>query len=319
MKKETILVLLLGLALGSLFLTVSLPFFPSVNANLSFNNYTTIITRVNISNSPPFVSNLTIDTLIDLTGNGSVNVTCNATVVDFNNWSDIAQVNFTLFNTNISSNGAGDTNRSHYSQWNCSWATEYNKFERGFTCHAQVNYNAFFSNWLCNITAKDNGQLQDDDQKNATVSDLISFYVPDLLDFGEVPVLNISQNRHLNTTNFGNQPINFTSYAYGRTDNDNLSMVCDFGNISIGNLRFSINTSNVSSPVYFDEMFAVNGSNNTASPLGVIAHPFNETYSNATNTTGWRLRVPIGPGGSPAGLCNGTLVVTAMKAFNSVN
>ncbi len=321
MKKEHILGLLLAVLAFIFVFSISLPFFPQASANISFaENYTaTVVTRVNVSNSPPFVSNLTIITPINLVPNSTFNLSCNATVLDYNNWSDIALVNVTFFSTNISKNHFRDTNRSHYSAWNCTNSVEINSFERLYNCWVPVAYNAFFSNWTCNITATDQLSATDSETITTTVNDLISFAVPDTLDFGNVPVLNTSLNFHLNETNIGNQLLNFSAFAYGSVEGDNTVMICEYGNITNGTLFYSNNITDVNYPIPLTNMTRVSNTNATSSPLGVIAHPFNETGPTGINGTTWRLTVPVGPGGTPSGICNGTLIIRAQKYANSVS
>ncbi|MEK6968653.1 MAG: hypothetical protein AABX51_08590 [Nanoarchaeota archaeon] len=320
MKKVTALGLLLATLTLSLLFYLYLPFIQSVGAGLSNQSSSAlVITRVNVTNSPPFVSNLSITTPVNLAPNSSVNLTCNATVLDYNNWSDIKQVNFSFFSSNLSSSEFANTNRSHYDLFNCTSSEELSPYERRYNCWAVVNYNAFFDNWTCNITAVDVAGLQNTKKITTTVNDLISFFVPDELNFGDVPVTNTSANFHLNMTNFGNQPLNYSAYAYAATENDSAVMLCQFGNITIGNMKFTVNQSNISSLIDFDnELTQVNNSNATRSSLGVVTYPYNETLSNPINGSTWRLRVPLGPAGTPAGLCNGSLIITAFKAFNSV-
>ncbi len=322
MKKKTALAIVL-LALSLFLLSVLyLPFIQIVTAGISSpTNFSyRVITRVNVSNSAPFVTNLSIQYPVNLQPNTTINFTCNATVLDYQNWSTIRQVNMTFFSTNLSNPDAINTNRSHYDMFNCTSSEEIDPFSRRYNCWAMINYNAFFDNWTCNISANDEHLLKDSSKITTTVNDLISFAVPDTLDFGDVPVTNTSANFHLNMTNIGNQPINFSAYAYAIFENDSAVMLCEQGNITIGNMKFSKNQTDIAEPVGFDLMEQVNNTNLSSSSLGVIAYPFNETLmTNPVNGTTWRLTVPIGPAGTPSGLCNGSLIITAFKESNSVS
>ena len=104
-----------------------------------------------ISNLPPVITNMIVDTPIDLNIGSFVTVYCNATVTDMNNISDIHSVNSTLF---LNSTGAvaPDDNNNHYSLNPCQ-AISNNTYSINFSCAFDVYYYANNGSWACNITA----------------------------------------------------------------------------------------------------------------------------------------------------------------------
>jgi len=304
---------LLLLCIAVLSILLFLPLSPVSEGGGIGNPNTSVITRVNITNAAPYVYNLSIINTITLVPNATTWVWCAALVEDLNTVADISSVNATLHNTNFSLPNGVDYNTTHYTNSSCTNFSDVDSFTRLYNCTFELWYNANPGNWTCNITAADAATVSDSERITTTVNELIALMVGDLIDFGKVAVLNYSDNIHFNVTNVGNKNINISVYAYGSRDNDTLAMVCDYGNISIGNIRVSINSSDITSPLDFNTMTIVNNSNSTPTRIAnLTVLQYNMTYTASINTTVWRLYVPNA--GRPSGICNGTVVFRALRA-----
>jgi len=306
MHKKYVLSIFLAIFLGLFILALTLPSLPLSLADRIGNPNVSVITRVNVSNAAPFVFNLSITSPITLTPNATTTVYCAAYVQDYNNYTDILKVNATLYDTNF-------YNTTHYTNSNCTNFTEVDSFTRYYNCTFDLWYNTNPGNWTCNITATDLVEIIDYKHITTTINELIALMVPDEINFGNVPVTNYSQNVLFNITNVGNRHINVSLYGYGAAENDTLAMVCEYGNISLTNERYAIWNGSTDLSA-FNTMNQLNNSNLTASLIpSLTISQFNVTYNRSLNTTVWRLYVPIGPQGTPSGLCNGTVVFRALR------
>ena len=103
-----------------------------------------------------------------------------------------------------------------------------------------------------------------------------------------------------NVTNLGNVNINISVKGYARNLSDGLAMVCEVGNISIGNEKYSSIPS--MTPTDFRNLTIANSliSNMT------VRQQTNAS-ENSLNSTYWILYVPP----NPFGQCNGTVVFQA--------
>jgi len=313
-NKAATLQFLLLLCIAVLSILLFLPLSPLSEGGGIGNPNTSVITRVNVTNAAPYVYNLSIIAPpITLTPNVTTLAWCSAIVEDLNTVADIFLVNATLYDKNFSQHNSIDYNTTHYTNSSCTNFSEIDTFNRLYNCTFNLWYNSNPGNWMCNITAADTTGVTDDENISITINELIALMVGDLIDFGKVAVLNYSDNIPFNVTNVGNRNINVSVYAYGAQDNDTLAMVCDYGNISIGNIRVSINSSNITSPVDFNTMTIVNNTNATPTRIGNFTIlQYNATYNMSINTSVWRLYVSNA--GRPSGICNGTVVFRALRA-----
>ena len=315
MRTKTFYQVALFFLVVAVIMWVLLPITPLIaNAGIGNPNYS-ITTKVNVTNAPPQVTNVVTSTPITLTANATAYTECNATVSDLNGATDMASVNATFFDSVFSQSSAQEDNTTHYSNVSCTNFSDVDSITRLYSCGFNINYNANPGNWTCNVTAVDTKNVATADNGTSSINQLIALYVDELLDFGQIGAGNTTNNILFNITNVGNRGMNVSVYTYGRTDNDSLAMVCEFGNISIGNLKVTtqFNISNDTQfLIPFSQMTTVNNSNATSTRIGnLTVLQFNNTYVNSINTTAWRLNVPLQ--GVPSGVCNGTLVFRASK------
>lgn len=310
----------------------------------------TIIARVNVTNTDPNITSIRIEdgtpsppNEIDLTANGVTIVTCNATVFDYNGFEDITDKNTTNATFFISSVGsdAADDNNSHYTNQSCNRCVQANDApEPSRTaycdCKFAVQYYANDSDsWTCEFTVQDKGGIQvsgleinitdtDSNSSGVTVTKLLAIDAPAILDYGNLSVTQTSAEIVHNVTNVGNINLNLSLRGYGGTHGDflhntsfpsnNLTMICDYGNISIGYQRYSL----VGGLSDFNDMRILQNQTEILTGLTGPA-AVNITWpqrvddshvGNSRNSTYWKIEVPLSVGG----LCNGTIIFGAVDA-----
>ncbi|MFH0978191.1 MAG: hypothetical protein V1837_02705 [Candidatus Woesearchaeota archaeon] len=278
-----------------------------------------IITRVNVTNYAPRVIDVLVDDInsspvheIDLVSGTTRKVWCNGTVVDWNGKDDIVAVNATLYFIANKSSTPDDKNE-HYSNRSCT-AYKTGLYNKTYSCTFAVWFFANNGTWFCNMSAWDNGtaDLRNGISYNSSVNrtrinPLYGLDVPPIVDFGEVPLNAESPTRAVNVTNTGNMPLDLRLYGYGgnvRTEN-NLSMKCKIGNISVRNMRFDNTSAHT-----FSNMWNLSGQ--FANPIYMnfgVKQRKSETLDSINNTY-WRIKIPQY---AVKGKCNGTIVFNAVK------
>ncbi len=302
----------------------------------------TVAAKVNVSNTEPNITSMRLDdgvdptSQIELTAHNATTVTCNATVFDFNGWEDINpnETNATFYIQSMAASGATDNNFRYRnaSCGSCRQATAaeasglYSQATTAICdCKFAVQYYANDSStWRCNMSVRDNGGYQHPDFRLnlttfevsdvATVTKLLAIDTPSLLiDYGNLSVTETSGEIQLNVTNVGNVDINLTLRGFGG-DNDsldypgnNLTMMCDYGNISIGNQRYKLGTEFIGLTGFNNMTILQNQTQRTNLTLRQRENDTERTFD--TNTTLWRLQVPLTVGG----LCNGTIIFGAIE------
>ena len=186
------LILLIG-TLGIMLLTPDIAVTNAVNP-LEVRN------QINITNAPPFVFNITFPGPINLEANSSVFITCNATVRDYNNVTDINRVNATLYDISIENQySTAYTNRTKY----YTTCTNINQshdaaYESLYTCNFTVMYWSNPSAWTCNVTATDFDGLTHADNASATINTLVAISSASVLNYGDIGVTETTGNTFLN-------------------------------------------------------------------------------------------------------------------------
>ncbi len=280
------------LFLVSLSIWILLPTLPLTSAQTNTAaNYSIINVTVNITNSEPQVSSVTLQTPINLVAYTTANVTCNATVFDWD--SNVNAANASLYHQTANSGTADDKN-VHYTSI-CVNISPIGLFTN-YSCEFEVYYFANNGTWTCNVTASDSmGARASNISSTASLSGLVGIYVPGSIDYGDLVVWNTSATQRVNITNAGNLKMNFSILGYGVDQGDNTSLNCSYGTIGLEWERFSIvNSTN------WTNMRPINSSTQNVN-LSILQRtddnnvPFNATY--------WALKIPSGVGGA----CNGYL------------
>ena len=264
-------------------------------------------TTVNITNSLPEVLNVLIEggsSNITLNAGFYRNVTCNATIRDYNGGSTIDNVSATFYHNTSSNDTGSDDNNSHYTVSNCTYGS-FDTYTRNVSCSFLVQYYANAGPWVCNVTATDPYNFSNVSRRksgfNSTyVGTLLALNVTPLIDYGSLAVGDQSDPQQANVTNFGNQNINISVRAYGNVPNDGLAMYCQFGNISVENEKFNVAGGTALSAY-------TNASNSAQVISGLTVLQQTNDSQPVINTTYWILYVPP----NPFGRCNGTVVFQA--------
>lgn len=319
-KKKLVNDILFGLlSVGvALFLFAGTSFLTESTFALNQTN-DTVLARVNVSNQAPNIYDVfVVDTTpIDLVAGGVQTVTCNASFTDANGFDDVTRVEGTLYHDSVSASDA-ESNVTLYRNESClasgsSCIEIPGSGSNNGTCSCQfdVQYFAINGSWRCNITVADIVLNDTENSTTFTINEVLGISLNStILDYGSLSVTETSNLVPINVTNIGNVPLNVTLRGFGG-DNESLginhTMLCEAGsNISFGNQRFSLDN---------DAAFAsmINLSNQTTfiPNLGIPRRVTEATLGNSSNSTYWRLQVPLGP----SGICNGTVVYGAVQDF----
>ena len=312
---------------AAFFLGISFTTNYAIGATINITN-NTVLARVNITNTEPNITSVVATpSTIDLIANDFSYVTCNATVFDYNGWQDINAnaTNATFYIQSVGINGAIDNNHRYVNRscGSCRQAAESaNPSTTAYCdCRFALQYYANDSSaWVCNMTVKDKGGTQksgseinftdSDASSTVTVSKLLAINTSTLLDYGNLSVTETSSEITQNVTNVGNVNLNLSLRGYGGTDEstgNNLSMICDFGNITFGYERYLVGTDQSGTP--FSSMR--NLTNQTARlNFTFPARVDDSSVGWDRNSTFWRLQVPLSVGG----ICNGTIIFGAVDA-----
>jgi hypothetical protein len=276
----------------------------------------TAIAILNITNFVPRVVNVVVDDStpspaneIDLVSASFRTVWCNGTVIDNNGKDDIMAVNATLFFVANRSSSRDDMNE-HYSNRSCTIVRSF-MYNRSYSCSFRMQFFANNGTWLCNMSAWDmpmkGSSAYNSSVDSVRVNPIYALSVPPVINFGELALNQTSAlDKIENVTNTGNMNIDLALHGYGGTNimENNLSMICSLGNITVRNERFSL-----ASGVAFDSMTNLSGQ--FALPNVVnnfnLAQRKSETL-NSTRNTYWKIRVPQF---GVKGMCNGTIVFSS--------
>jgi hypothetical protein len=316
--REALFLLYSGLLIGALVVGVSMT--TSGVAGVNVTN-ATVLAKVNVTNTEPFLNKVKIDAPLDFNGNinldagDAVTVICNGSFQDINGYDDIASVNATFYDTSVASD-APDDNNTHYTNSSCGTCTlvEGTNNQNG-TCICQfaVQYYANPTTWQCNMTIADSSGLASTQNSSfVRINEVLGLAVENsTLDYGDLSVTEISPYIRENVTNIGNIPINITVRGYGGTNESigqNVTMIC--GDNSAANITFDYQRFALEDTVSFDDMTNLTNQTALIQNLTIPKRTTNVGYGNSTNSTFWRLQIPIGA----AGVCNGTLIFGAVDA-----
>ena len=296
-KQRKVTIMNIALALAFFF---SIFFIFSENANAQYNyDHVNVTTRVNITNAFPEILQMYIQDPITLNAGGIQTVFCNATIRDWNGFNDITSVNATFYYY-LNESWHTDDDNEHYTNTSCVETDNDGVYIANYSCSFQVQYFAFNGTWTCNVTVEDNFGFMDSDNISTTINALYALNVTDVIDYGNLSVMDYSDNITATITNFGNTDINVSVLGYGLTEGDGIGLVCASGtnNISIEHQRFynSLVEWNIKNP-----LSAVNQDMNLTLLKRV------DDLTPVTWDTYWQLFVPP----NPFGVCTGTVRFTA--------
>lgn len=314
LSNKIALIVILGFDFLLLLLLIS-SFGDFVIAVISQN--ATVATYLTVGSVSPEILNISInggDVSLDLAANSTTSVFVEILARDWNGEADFNLSYSEFFDVFASSYGDLDDNNYHYTNSSCGIDYSYGtSYEVNYTCIFYVHYYANNATWNATV------RLTDNSTRNATASDLISINsllalgLPDSIDYGTVNETEVSAEKMVNVTNFGNVAVNLSLQGYARTPGDNYSMNCSLGNIrniSVGHQKFNLTSSNTSNLNLnqFQSIY-MNLTGNRSVWRFDLANRQNDVspYLDDTNATYWRIFVPLGVAGS----CNGNLVFGA--------
>ncbi|MEK6943616.1 MAG: hypothetical protein AABX00_06140 [Nanoarchaeota archaeon] len=276
-----------------------------------------VLARVNVSNTEPTLYRVYVTSPtppIDLTANNATNVICNGSATEINGFNDIKNVSATFYFEGINPNAADDNN-THYKNISCGLCSAVpGTGNQNATCSCQfpVQYYANAGRWQCNMTINDSGGLLSSENSSfVTVNEVLGIDVETpVLDFGNLSASQISRFVRQNVTNTGNIPINVSVRGYGSDDEDigqNLSMICEAGvNITFGYMRYQPDNTTI-----FGDMQNITNQSRQVVNLTIGQRFKDSAVGNSTNSTYWKLQIPLGA----AGVCNGTIIFRAVQAY----
>ncbi len=296
-----------------LVLITVLPISHQVFAAVSADNVT-VPTTLTIGNVYPEIINVTVQygaASVDLSANSTVEVTVTSIVRDYDGEGDIANVSTIFFDAIGSTYGATDDNNNHYSNNSCTLNYAYgDAFTLESNCTFSVQYYAANSTWNATSLTSDNSSLTAYGSDIITINTLLALGLPDVINYGEVNATDVSNEIVANVTNYGNVFMNLSLSGYGATAGDGLAMNCTLGNIqniSIEYEKFNLTSSNNSELTHAQvNSLYTNLTNTSAVKQFDLSYRTNDTLVGIgdTNSTYWRIYVPVGVAGS----CSGNIV-----------
>lgn len=279
--------------------------------------------KLEVGNSFPEVHNVSINygSAISLNPNSTKQVDCLGIIVDYNGDGDINSSNSSIFDNSISYSDTDDNN-NHYTNSSCHINTSFvsfggiadDSYNALVNCTFYLEYYANPTTWNCTIRAIDQQGASGYGSETQSVSELLALGVPDIIQYGTVDAISVSDEQVINVTNYGNTKANISLEGYAQSQNDGNAMNCTLGSIgtiSIENEKYNLTGSNQSSLnlIEFNSIYT----NLTTTP---IVKEFNLTsrvddlVEDTIKPTYWRIYIPTGV----AGTCQGNIIFGATTA-----
>mgnify|MGYP001592611179 CR=1 FL=1 len=166
------------------------------------------------------------------------------------------------------------------------------------------------------MTINDSGSLKSTESSDlVNLNEVLGISVETLsLDYGNLSVSQVSKPIRQNVTNAGNIPINVTVRGFGGDDEDigqNVTMICD-PTVSITNITFNNQRFDTKNDTAFAGMYNLTNQTRQIFNLTIPQRTTDNSFGNSSNSTFWRLQIPLGAGG----VCNGTIIFGAIDAIN---
>lgn len=298
---------------------VSVPLIGKVYAVVNTSNVT-VATLLQVGNVFPQIESVRVNNgvAVTLIPNATSNATVLLVVRDYNGEADIQNATVTVFHNTNSFYLDSDDNNRHYSSTSlCYINTSFGDiYQVNITCPIPLEYYAEPGTWNASVTVYDNASLSNFNSTNFTVNTLLALGLPNSIDYGIVNATEVSAERAVNVTNFGNTYMNLSVRGYAVTPGDNLSMNCSLGyfkNISINYEKYNITSSILGSQTLSEfQGNYTNLSSATVIRRFDLAYRQNDAapFTDDTNATYWRIYVPLGVAGS----CRGNIIFGAVQS-----
>lgn len=176
---------------------------------------------------------------IDLNAGGITTVFCNVTGYDEDGYADIIIANATFYSY-LNSSDDPDNNNTHYTDANCTITGDDGANERYFQCIFNITYYATNGTWICNASVYDSYNEMAHGDDTTYINELYAINLTPLIDFGDVPTGNISNEITSFVTNIGNVEVDIGIDAYADFDGDGAAMNCTNANISLNDEKYSL-------------------------------------------------------------------------------
>jgi len=260
-----------------------------------------------VINRKPFIYNLTANNnnTIDLVPAQNKTIICNGSVVEKDGFVDILSIDATLYSTDLGKNYLSPDNRSnHYTNSSCTFTNNPGN-EQIYTCAFSVDYYAVNGSWECRVEVTDYNNSVHSLIDSAEINPLTAIGVNNnILDFDQLQAGGTSPEKTLNFINYGNINFDVEFFAFANTENDELAMDCEQGDIPLLYERF-----NLTSGVDYNLMSPVRGKSD---PILLDVDISRKIWSGPDSLRAiyWKLRIPS----SREGVCNGKLIFTAIPS-----
>lgn len=245
----------------------------------------------------PEIKLIELEQNIVLNAGGIKRVFCNVTIEDLNGGNDVKDVNATFYHATSTSEDSDDNN-THYTNSSCLYLGSTGN-TADFECSFSLYYYALNGGWECNVSANDFGNLLVSDYNATQIDTLYAINVSSpVLNFGDLSPGHYSNEKVLEITNIGNQPVNVSVLGYGGSDpvtGDGFALSCEYGdNVDISNERYSLE-----SGFFYDKHELTSNLKQINLTLAKQSEP--TTF--VTDATYWQLYLPF----VERGVCEGTI------------
>lgn len=249
------------------------------------------------SNQPP-LGTFSVTSPIVLSLGTNTSVQCNATVNDPQGVGTIASSEVFLHTEEVSWNASDETSTHHTGV--CS-TVPVNATAETYVCDFMLPYYVRAGAWKCSLSATDTQGATAVSSGNTTVESLLAFNVSTAgISYGTLSPGNISAEQSVTVMNLGNTELDLALDGYGALDGDGFSLVCDYGNTSVGSERYAI-----TSGLPFASMSSL-----TDEPVQVDnlnLPPRNDSF-NGSAALFWRLQLGVPSRGN----CTGSVTFTGL-------
>jgi len=248
---------------------------------------------------------------IDLTANSTTKISCTAITDGYEPSTSLVNATATFF-ASTSTKPSPDDNNNHYTNSTCEINTSYGlSTQAQINCTFKIEYYANADSWTCEIEVIDNSSVSVTANDQTQINTLLAIGANSSIDFGEVNVTEMTPEKTIQITNFGNVNINLTLNGFGETPNDGNSMICSGNNISIEHTKYNLTLSNSGSltPTQAEAVYKNLTSTATKEEFKLHSRQNDNINNDATNNTYWRVYVPKNVGRS----CQGNIIIGATQ------
>lgn len=237
-------------------------------------------------------------------------VTCTAILKDYDGKEEILNATAQFFDNTKSGYDFSEDNNEHYKNTSCEINKSYgDSTQAQATCTLNIEYYANPGNWNCTIKATDNNTFNSLNSDLTQINTLLAIGIDSPVNFGGINSNEVSSEKQINITNYGNTKINLSLSGYGQNEGDNLSMSClSNTNISINYKKYNL-TSSTQGTLSLND-FENTYTNLTSNPLVKefnLNYRQNDLLNEAIKSSYWRIYLPEGVSGT----CTGNIVFGA--------